>query len=233
MAERCLSIAVAGVLALTLAACGAEAPPPPPAGNEAASPDLPSVMGPERRILAFGDSLFAGYNLGEGEGYPARLEAALRARGINARLIDGAVSGDTSAAGLARLAFLLDNLPDPPELALVELGGNDLLRGIAPSETKANLAAILEELKRRGIPALLMGMRAPPNLGAAYQAEFDAIYPDLARQYGVPLVPFLLEPVYDKPELMLADRIHPAARGVEEMVAATLDEVTAALPAAE
>jgi acyl-CoA thioesterase-1 len=188
-------------------------------------------MGPERRILAFGDSLFAGYNLAAGEGYPAKLEASLRARGINARLIDGAVSGDTSAAGLARLEFLLDNQSEPPELVLVELGGNDLLRGLSPIETRANLAAILQELRDRRIRAVLMGMRAPPNLGVTFQQEFDEIYPELAAQYGAALVPFFLESIYDKPDLIQPDRIHPTAQGIEELVAATAADVAGALPA--
>jgi len=212
------------------AACGSDAPAPAPTETTSAIPDTVPVMGPEHRILAFGDSLFAGYNLEQGEGYQAKLEAALRARGINARLIDGAVSGDTSAAALARLEFLLDNLPEPPELALVELGGNDLLRAISPIETRANLAAIIGELKERGIAVLLVGMRAPPNLGVTYQEEFDSLYPELAEQYEVELVPFFLEPVFDKPDLMQGDRVHPTARGIEELVAATVDDVAGALP---
>src|SRR5690606_11780009 len=113
-------------------------------------------------------------------------EISLRARGINARVANAGVSGDTTAAALQRLAFTLDNQAQVPDLAIVELGGNDLLRRIPPSETRANLAAILEELQSREIPVLLMGMRAPPNLGAAYQREFDAIYPALAQRFDVP-----------------------------------------------
>jgi acyl-CoA thioesterase-1 len=220
-------------LALALAACGSDTPAPGPGDAPATQAAKRAVSGPERHILAFGDSLFAGYNLAAGQGYPARLEAALRAQGIDARLIDGAVSGDTSAAGLARLEFVLDNQPQPPDLVLVELGGNDLLRGISPVETRANLAAILQELGERGIAALLIGMRAPPNLGATYQQEFDEIYPELAEQYGVQLVPFFLEPVWDKPELIQPDRIHPTAQGVEALVAATADNVAGALPEVE
>lgn len=211
-------------------ACGGDAPAPAPTKTSAAIPDVPPVMGPERRILAFGDSLFAGYNVGPGEGYPARLEAALRARGINARIVDGAVSGDTSAAALQRLTFLLDNQEEKPELVLVELGGNDLLRGLKPAETKANIAAVLDELKSRGIAALLVGMRAPPNLGAGYQAEFDGLYAALAKQKRVALVPFFLESIYDKPDLIQADHIHPTAQGIEELVGATVGDVEGALP---
>ncbi len=232
MAVRGLTVSLA---ALLLAACGNSEAPPAPDASASASPlaeDLP-VIGPERTILAFGDSLFAGYNLGPDEGYPERLEPALRAKGINARVIDAGVSGDTSAAGRQRIAFVLDNLESPPDLALVELGGNDLLRGLPPSETRANLAAILDELKARNIPVLLVGMRAPPNLGAQFQAEFDALYPALAQEYGVPLVPFFLEAVFDKPALMLDDRIHPNAEGIVQIVGATVDQVAAAVPAAD
>src|SRR5690606_17775537 len=116
----------------------------------------------------------------------------------DARVTNAGVSGDTTAAGLQRIAFVLDGLDAPPDLAIVELGGNDLLRGIAPAQTRENLSRILAELSRREIPVLLMGMRAPPNLGADFVGEFDALYADLARQYGADLVPFFLEPVYDQ-----------------------------------
>jgi acyl-CoA thioesterase-1 len=226
---RGLTILMAGLL---LAGCDSDAAPvPQPAAS--ASPlgqDLP-VLGPERTVLAFGDSLFAGYNLGPDEGYPERLEPALRARGINARVIDAGVSGDTSAAGRQRIAFVLDNMATPPDLALVELGGNDLLRGLPPAQTRENIAAILAELKARNIPVLLMGMRAPPNLGVEFQAEFDALYPALAQEYDVPLVPFFLQAVFDKPALILPDRIHPTAEGIVEIVGATVDEVASAIPA--
>jgi acyl-CoA thioesterase-1 len=221
------------VLALALAACG-DAPEAPAAeASEAviAAPVPQAVpSGPERRILAFGDSLFAGYGLADGEGYPDVLQEALRQRGINARVVDAGVSGDTTAAGLQRIKFVLDAQQAPPELAIVELGGNDLLRGISPAETRDNLSAILAELHKRRIPVLLMGMRAPPNLGEAYVAEFDGIYPALAKRFGTALVPFFLEPVYDKPALIQQDRIHPTAAGIEAIVAATVYQVAEALP---
>lgn len=225
-------------LSLALAACGGEAPAEGQAADtvEAAGADAPDpipVMGPERHILAFGDSLFAGYNLDNDEGYPERLEAALRVKGINAKVADAGVSGDTSAAGLQRLAFVLDAQAVKPDLAIVELGGNDLLRGISPEETRANMDAILAELAQRDIPVLLMGMRAPPNMGPEFQRDFDGLYGDLAKEYGAALVPFFLGPVYDKPQLIQDDRIHPTAQGVEELVAATVDDVEAALPQSE
>jgi len=219
--------------ALVLAACGDGAEPPAhpePTAPAASAEPAPIPTGPERRILAFGDSLFAGYGLEDDQGYPEVLQAALRRRGINAQVIDAGVSGDTTAAGRQRLGFVLDSQPSPPDLAIVELGGNDLLRGISPAETRENLAAILTELQQRRIPVLLMGMRAPPNLGAAYVADFDGLYPALAREFGAALVPFLLEPVYDNPELIQPDRIHPTAEGIEAMVAATVDDVERALP---
>ncbi len=226
------------VVALTLAGCGDAAPPAPEAtsragaeaGAEAGAAQAAQVAGPERRILAFGDSLFAGYGLAENEGYPEKLQAALRARGIDARVADAGVSGDTTAGGLQRIAFVLDAMERTPDLALVELGGNDLLRGLSPEEARANLAAILDELDKRGVPVVLYGMRAPPNAGPEYQAAFDGMYPDLAKQYGARLVPFFMEPVAFDPKLRLADRIHPTAAGVEKMVAATVDTVAGALP---
>lgn len=228
MRQWCLSIA----LAFTLAACGSEAPSPAPSKEAEIRDDVP-VMGPERPILAFGDSLFAGYNVEQAEAYPAKLELALRAQGINAKVANAGVSGDTSAAAAQRFVFTLDNQPVPPQLVIVELGGNDLLRGLSPKETRANIAAILKELKARKIPVLLMGMRAPPNMGADFQRNFDAIYPSLAKEYGAALVPFFLEAVYDKPDLLQDDKIHPTARGIEELVAATSAAVVKALPPAK
>lgn len=224
--------ALAGLLLLT--ACGSEdkpaAPPSPGAMSEEAL-EVP-VMGRERRIVALGDSLFAGYGVERDESYPVRLEAALRARGVNARIANAGVSGDTTAGGLQRLAFTLDSQKEPPELVIVCLGGNDLLRGLPPEETRANLDAILAELKRRGIRALLMGMLAPPNLGPEYRAKFDPIYPALAKKHGAALAPFFLRPVIGRPDLVQQDHIHPTAQGIEAMVSATVDEVEEALPKA-
>jgi len=229
LSRSLLSIAL--IWALT--ACGQQDQPAPAttsAGSPAeAVPDVP-VMGAERRILAFGDSLFAGYGLKPGESYPARLEAALRSRGVNARIANAGVSGDTTAAALQRLEFTLNSQQLPPELVLVCLGGNDLLRGLSPDQTRANLAAILTELERRKLKVVLMGMLAPPNLGTDYRARFDPIYPALARQKDAELVPFFLQPVMGKPDLIQADHLHPNATGVQEIVAATVGEVAKALP---
>ena len=219
--------------ALTLGACSDEVEERPSAEQPtaAAAPQDISVEGDERRILAFGDSLFAGYNLADHQGYPERLERALREKGINARVIDSGVSGDTSAAGRQRLAFVLDQLEQKPDLVMLELGGNDMLRGIDPADTRANFEAMLAELQRRDIPVLLMGMRAPPNYGLDYQERFDALYGELADQYDTAIIPFWLESIYLNPSLFLADRIHLTPEGIDELVADTLDEVEAALPA--
>ena len=225
-------------LALSLAACGAEAPvEAPPAGSadgafEAGEQAIP-VMGEEVRILAFGDSLFAGYNLPEPDGYPEKLEAALRARGVNARVFDAGVSGDTSAAGRDRLDFVLEGQSEKPDLFILELGGNDLLRGIAPEETRANFDAMLTTLSAAEIPVLIMGMRSPTNYGPEYQAAFDPIYSDMAEKYDAELIGFWLEDIYQEPQLFQDDRIHPTAEGIEALVTSTIDAVAAALPSDE
>ena len=219
---------------LLLAACdSSDTPPaPPPSQSSADAPPEIPVMGAERRILAFGDSLFTGYRLKPGEGYPERLEAALRARGINARIANAGLSGDTTAGGLQRLKFTLDNQPAKPDLVVISLGGNDMLRGLPASATRANLDAILAELGRRQIRVLLLGMLAAPNLGADYARDFNTIYPALARKHDAALVPFFLQAVIDKPELRQADHIHPTRQGIEELVAATAVDVAKALPPA-
>ena len=224
-----------GLIAL-LAACGTDAPVAEAEGSDkpsAAAQDAVPVTGEERVILAFGDSLFAGYNLAEEEGYPERLEATLRGRGINARVIDAGVSGDTTAAGLQRIGFVLDNLPNAPDLAVVQLGGNDLLRGITPKQTRDNFEGILQQLAQRDIPVLILGMQAPPNLGAGFREDFNSIYSDLAKEYKAELVPFWLEALVDRPELIQGDRIHPTADGIALLVAETADDVAAALPKAD
>lgn len=200
------------------AACDRPAPAPvetaapAPAAAEAARP-----AGPERLVLAFGDSLYAGYGLERGRSLPDAVEARLRRQGINAEVVNAGVSGDTTAAGRQRLQFALDNLPRKPDLVILGLGGNDVLRQIAPDETRANLVAMMEELKRRGVPVLLTGMLAPPNLGPDYRGAFDRIWPELAGRYGAGLYPFILEGVIGDPRLMQADRVHPTAAGVDRI----------------
>lgn len=232
-----VAVGLALALPLTLGACSdaADAPANAP-GTEIADdgePALPAipVMGPERKIIAFGDSLFAGYGLDPRDAYPEKLESALRAKGINADVINAGVSGDTTAAGLNRIEFTLAAQKDaPPALFIVELGGNDLLRGLSPDETRKNLGKMLTVLKKAKVPVLLMGMRAPPNYGPEYQAQFDALYADLAKEYGAALIPFWLEDIYRDPSLFQQDRIHPTADGVERLVGSTLAKVEGALP---
>lgn len=221
------------LFALTLAACGSEVDEAPPQADTTTASEAPEeivVEGEERRIVAFGDSLFAGYNLAEHEGYPERLQRALRQAGINATVVDAGVSGDTSSGGLERIGFLLDQQPVKPDLFILELGGNDMLRGIQPEATRSNFEGMLAELQSRGIPVLMMGMRAPPNYGPEYQQQFDALYGELAREYDAQLVPFWLESIYRSPELFQSDRIHPTAEGIDLLVADTIDDVQAALP---
>ncbi len=162
------------------------------------------------RILALGDSLIAGYGLPTREGFAPQLEAALKRLGVEARVIQGGVSGDTSAGGLARLSWMLS---PKPAIAIVELGANDGLRGLPPSRTRANIDAILRRLKSAGVKVLLTGMLAPPNLGREYGAEFNAIYPGLAKTHKVMFYPFFLEGVAARPQLNQRDGIHPNAEG--------------------
>lgn len=172
------------------------------------------VSGPERTVLALGDSLYAGYGLSRGQSLPDAIQARLRAAGINARLVNAGVSGDTSADGRRRLGYTLDRLGKKPDLVLLGLGGNDVLRQLDPKVTRDNLAAMLDELQKRGIPVVLTGMLAPPNLGPDYAGTFNAIYPELARQHHAPLYPFILDGVLGNRTLMLPDGVHPNARGV-------------------
>lgn len=181
-----------------------------------------TAQGAPIRILAYGDSLTAGYGLDESESFPARLEAALKARGKEVTVINGGVSGDTSRGGLERLEW---SLADPPDAVILELGANDALRGISAAETRANIHAMLTKLADRRIPVLLAGMRAPPNMGADYGAEFDRLYPDLAGEFDIEFYPFFLDGVAADPALNQADGMHPNADGVGEIVKRMLDPV--------
>lgn len=217
---------------LFLAACKEDAAAPPPPGSAEQAPvTAPRPLGDERLIVAFGDSLYAGFGLDAGQGLPARLEDRLRKAGINATVIDAGVSGDTSAAGRQRLAFTLDALRRPPDLVILGLGGNDALRQIAPAETRAAMTGMMDELKRRNIPVLLTGMRAPPNLGPDYARAFEPIWPDLVAKYDAALYPFILDGVITDPALMQRDGIHPTAAGVERIADAIAPLAAKALPA--
>ena len=174
------------------------------------------------RILMLGDSLTAGYGLASRDGLPAKLEAALRERGLDARVIDAGVSGDTTAGGLARLDWAL---VDRPHAVVVALGANDALRAIDPAVARSNLDRLLAALSERGLPVLLAGMLAPRNLGAEYGGRFDAIYPELAERHDVLLYPFLLDGVATVPALNQSDGLHPNAAGVEVIVRRILPSV--------
>ena len=181
------------------------------AGMARASPDAPLIW-------AFGDSLTAGYGLPPAEGFTAQLQAALRRAGVAATVRNGGVSGDTTAQGRARLLWGLRGLGARPDLVIVELGGNDMLRGLPPEQARANLDAILVELGRRHIAVLLAGMRAAPNLGLAYVRDFDGMYPALAARHKVRLYPFFVAGVAGDRALLQADGLHPNARGVRIIV---------------
>jgi acyl-CoA thioesterase I len=174
---------------------------------------------PVTRVLVFGDSLSAGYGLAPDRSFPAQLEAALRARTHDVAVINAGVSGDTTAGGLARLDWTLGGIPaGPPVAAIVQLGANDALRGLDPHSTFANLSAILARLEALGIPVLLAGMLAPPNLGSEYAESFAEIYPRLAEKHDVLLYPFFLEGVAANPRLNQADGIHPTGEGIAVIV---------------
>jgi acyl-CoA thioesterase-1 len=175
---------------------------------------IPSTAAPIK-ILALGTSLTQGFGVPPGQDFTAVLEARLRAAGLDVKLINAGVSGDTSAGGLARIDW---SLADHPQAAIVEFGSNDALRGQSPTLTEKNLVAILTRLKAAHIPVLLIGMRAPRNLGPEYAAQFDPIYPKLAKQFGAILYPFMLDGVALNPKLNQADGIHPNPAGVKIIV---------------
>ena len=173
-------------------------------------------------IVVFGDSLVAGYELGPGEDYPAKLQQALVAEGYDVSIANAGVSGDTTSGGLARVDW---SVPDGTDGVILELGANDALRGLPPEKTAENLSAIIKQLQARDIDVLLMGMMAPPNMGADYGEAFNSIYGELAVEYGVSLYPFFLDGVTTHPDLQLSDGMHPNARGVDVMVEKTLPVV--------
>jgi acyl-CoA thioesterase-1 len=187
----------------------------------------------EQLVLALGDSLTAGYQLKPGQSFPAQLEAALRREGVEARVHNAGVSGDTSAQGRARLGWVLNSLKAKPDLAIVALGANDMLRGQPVPQMRANLDAILAEFHRRNIPVVLAGMVAPPNLGPAYQRDYNATFPSLARKHDATLYPFLLDGVVANRRLLLSDGMHPNAQGVAVMVDRMLPTVRRALAGSE
>jgi len=203
---------IAAGLILFLALCGA----------------ISSARAEPFKIVGFGDSLMAGYGLGPGEGFTDKLQAALRAKGRDVAVANAGVSGDTTSGGLARLDW---SVPDGTQLVILELGANDMLRGVLPDIPRKNLDEMLAKLKQRKIAVLLAGMRAAPNLGADYQTAFDAIFPELAKKYDVPLYPFFLDGVAGQPGMQLEDGLHPSAKGVDLMVERILPTVEKAIAA--
>ncbi len=193
----------------------------------AAPPVAPTPAGP--LIWAFGDSLTEGYGLPPAQGFPVQLQAALRRAGVPATVRNGGVSGDTTRQGLARLRWGLRGLPRAPDLVIVELGANDMLRGLPPEQASHNLDAILTEFDRRHIRVLLTGMRASPNLGSDYRRRFDTMFPLLARAHHLAFYPFFYDGIVARRDLIQADGMHPNARGVAMIVGRMAPAVKAAL----
>ncbi len=190
-----------------------------PAASRTPRSPTPSAL--ERpRIVAFGDSLTSGLGVGAEEAYPAQLQRRLDAAGLRFRVINAGVSGDTTAGGLRRVAWALQS---KPAVVILELGGNDGLRGLSLQETRVNLARIIEEFRRASVTVVLAGMKLPPNYGAEYTAEFESIYPALAKQYRLALIPFFLDKVAGSESLNQADGIHPTAAGYRLIVERVLE----------
>lgn len=178
------------------------------------------------RILAYGDSLTAGLGLAEQDTLPTRLADALNKMGRPVTMINGGVSGDTTADGVSRLDWAL---ADKPQIMVLALGANDMLRGLDPKITRANLEAIIQKTKAAGVEIVLAGMLSPPNLGAEYKAAFDAIYPELAKAHKLLFMPFLLQDVAQNSDLNQADGLHPNDKGVAVIVRNLLPYVTQAM----
>lgn len=237
------SLGFVGAL-IIISACGGEAPDAerPPASREVApaptavTASLPASARPDLqdapRIIVLGDSLTAGLGLPVEESFPSLLQQRLDERGQRFLVVNAGVSGDTSAGGLRRLDYALAD--GQPRVLIVALGGNDGLRGLAPEQLEQNLTAIIERALERGLRVILAGMEAPPNFGADYTMRFRQVYPTLARQYQLRLVPFLLDGVAGDPALNQADGIHPNARGaakVADLVWGALEPELAAMRA--
>lgn len=186
----------------------------------------PSISDTRPRIVAFGDSLTAGLGVQADESYPAQLQRRLDDLKYPYRVINAGLSGDTTAGGLRRVPWILKN---EPELVILELGANDGLRGLSIDQTKSNLRQIVERLREAGAAVVLAGMKLPPNYGEDYTARFEAIYPALAQEYHLPLIPFFLEGVGGASSLNQADGIHPTKEGYEIVVEQVLKALTAVL----
>jgi len=223
--RRAWHVVLAAATLAVLAACGTADDP----SREAApreSTGQPSVaatpVADRPRIVALGDSLTAGYGLPSNQGYPSVLQQLLDEAGYRYEVVNMGVSGDTSAGGLRRVDWALEG---DVRVVIVALGGNDGLRGLSPADLERNLGGIIDRARARGIPVLLCGMEAPPNLGASYTREFRAVYPRLAKRDGVTLLPFLLDGVAGDPSLNQADGIHPNADGARRMATLVLSRL--------
>ncbi len=179
------------------------------------SMSIASAIAKPLNVVAFGDSLMAGYQLDRQDAFPNRLAEALNANGLEINMTNAAVSGDTTSGGLARLDW---SVPDGTDVVILELGANDALRGLPAETTRENLDNMMTRLRERNISVFLMGMLAPPNMGTAYEEAFNSIYPELADKFEVELYPFFLDGVAGIPELNLSDGIHPNPRGIAVMV---------------
>ena len=186
------------------------------------APAFASAADKPVKIVVLGDSLSAGFGLSGPDAFPSKLGAALKAKGIAAEIINAGVSGDTATGGLDRVGW---SVPDGTDAVIVELGANDALRGVNPDVTKKALDGILQNLKKRNIPVLLAGMLSPPNMGADYVRDFDAIFPALAKQYGAVFYPFFLDGVAADAKLNQKDGMHPNSKGVDIIVERILPKV--------
>lgn len=203
------------------------------AGGLPVAPAAAQAAPREQLVLALGDSLTAGYQLKPGEGFVPQLESALKAGGVNARVHNAGVSGDTSAAGRARMQWVLKSLKQKPDVVIVALGANDMLRGQPVAATRANLDAIVGDLRRQDIRVVVAGMLAAPNMGAAYARDYNAIFPALAKKHGALLYPFFTDGVTAQPRYLLADGMHPNPAGVKVMVRGIAPVVRRALVSPE
>jgi acyl-CoA thioesterase I len=170
----------------------------------------------QKRILAFGDSLTAGPGLAAGDTLPAQLKKRLAADGYDVEVINAGVSGDTTAMGLARLDYALS--AGPVDVAILELGANDMLNGLSPREARDNLSKMIESFQSKNVTVILAAMVSSNNWGQSYREEFDSIYPDLAAKYGLTMVPFFMDGVWGEPKLLIGDGVHPNAVGVAKIV---------------
>lgn len=190
-----------------------------------------AIAATPRTVVAFGDSLMAGYQLRPGEGFAPQLQAALRAKGRDVTVVPAGVSGDTTAQGKARINWVLAGMKAKPDLVILELGANDMLRGQSPATAKANLDAMITAFKAKGARVMLAGMLAQPNLGPAYVKDFNALYPSLAKKHSLSFYPFFMDGVATVPGMQLSDGLHPTPRGVKVIVAKMLPQIERELDA--